>query len=254
MLLQFQPKTRSTVAVRTPARPVTIATTSEVFHDTVTEKRSKPADPIKKLEDILAVQEYLIRHGRYRDNLLFTMGINVGLRCNDLLHTKVGHVLTDDGAAYKGQFTIIEEKTSKRRTVFLNDAVYDALDLYFENATTPLDLNDYLFRAEGNRGKNSGEPLQRRSVERILKEVINDKCQINVHASTHCLRKTFAFHVIMSAPDRSRAIEFLQKIFGHDSQATTLYYAGITDMEIASTYRALNLGQVVPLANASTTA
>lgn len=246
MIVQFPTPAR-------PARPTaTVVQVTSAFQDPATAKRSKPADPIKSIDDILAVQSYLVSNKRWRDNLLFTMGINVGLRCNDLLHMKIGHVLNDDGCSYKSEATIIEEKTGKRRLIFFNDAVYDALDLFFANTKSPVDLNDYLFKAEGNRGKNSGEPLQRRSVERILKEVINDKCHIDVHASTHCLRKTFAFHVIMSAPDRSRAIEFLQKIFGHDSQATTLYYAGITDMEIASTYQALNLGNVVAMASTTT--
>ena len=86
--------------------------------------------------------------------------------------------------------------------------------------------------------------LKRRSVERILKEVINDELGIPVKASTHCLRKTFAYQVIMNAKDRSRAIEFLQKIFGHSSQQVTLHYAGITDDEIQDMYQNLNLGRL----------
>ena len=56
------------------------------------------------------------------------------------------------------------------------------------------------------------------------------------------LRKTFAYHCIMQSPDRTRAIEFLQRILGHSSAAITLAYAGITDEEIRSTYKKLNLG------------
>ena len=81
----------------------------------------------------------------------------------------------------------------------------------------------------------------------MLKEVINEKCGIDIHASTHCLRKTFAYHVIQSAPDRERAIEFLQKILGHSSQSITLRYAGITDEEIMDTYKGLNLAKRNPL-------
>lgn len=231
-------------------RPAPVQVSSLEF-DAPVKKRSDPAEPLKKLEDIIAIQDYLIRRGKYRDNLIFTMGINTGLRCGDLLKLKVGQILTEDGTAYRDKVVILEEKTKdtrkvrKYRTFYLNDAVCDAADLYFEHIGQ-VDMEDYLFRCEGNRGRNSGKPLTVKSVDRTLKEVINDKLGIQVHASTHCMRKTFAYHMICSAPDRTRAIEFLQKILGHSSAAITLMYAGITDEEIAATYQSLNLGRRSP--------
>ena len=87
-----------------------------------------------------------------------------------------------------------------------------------------------------------GTPISVYSVERILKKAINDELGIQVNAGTHLLRKTFAYHCIMQSPDRTRAIEFLQRILGHSSAAITLAHAGITDEEIRSTYKKLNLG------------
>lgn len=208
--------------------------------------KSHAAEPIKRIEDICAVQDYLIKEKRYRDNLLFTCGINFGLRVSDLLTLKVGNLVTEDGSAYRDKIVLTEQKTGKRRVVYMNDAVMDAADLYFSDMADKRDvisLNDFLFRCEGNRGKSFNKPMLSSSVERILKEVINDKCGLDVHASTHCLRKTFAYQVIMNAKDRSRAIEFLQKMFGHSSQTITLRYAGITDEEIRETYQNLNLGK-----------
>ena len=79
------------------------------------------------------------------------------------------------------------------------------------------------------------------SVERILKAAVK-ACGIEATVATHTLRKTFAYHMIMQAPDRSRAIEMLQKILGHSSQNITLMYAGITDSEIVDMYKGINLG------------
>lgn len=208
-------------------------------------KQSHAADPIKNVEDIWKVQEWLINHNRYRDNLLFTCGVNFGLRVGDLLKLKVGHILNADGRSYKAQIELTEEKTSKRRVVFLNDAVMDAADLYFNDLQARkqlINLNDYLFKSRSNNGKNTNKPIDIRNVDRMLKDVINKKCGLDIHASTHCLRKTFAYHVIMGAKDRSRAVEFLQKIFGHSSASITLMYAGITDDEVRDTYQQLNLG------------
>lgn len=228
------------------ARPTLVRVIDSEFEDDVPQKRSEAAEPIKSVEDIKRISQYLVDTHRYRDNLLFICGINFGLRISDLLELKVGHLLNTDGRSYRDRITVLEHKTKKVRTIFPNDAVMDAADMYFKELTdkhVPISLNDYLFQSYSNRGKNlEKNNLKRRSVERMLKEVINDELGIPVRASTHCLRKTFAYQVIMNAKDRSRAIEFLQKIFGHSSQQVTLHYAGITDEEIQETYQNLNLG------------
>ena len=41
------------------------------------------AEPIKSMSDIALISKYLIDHGRYRDNMLFIVGINFGLRASD---------------------------------------------------------------------------------------------------------------------------------------------------------------------------
>ena len=227
------------------ARPVTVNLTSDVFLNDVPQKIDHAAEPIKDINNIIKIQEYLVSTGRYRDNLLFTMGINIGLRCVDLLEIKVGNLVNSDGTGFLDKTVVREQKTQKLRTIYWNDAVYDAAELYFDHIGE-CSLNDYLFRCEGNRGKNSGKPMNVSSVERILKEVINDKLHLDIRASTHCLRKTFAYHMICSAPDRSRAIEFLQKILGHSRPSITLRYAGITDDEIETAYKQLNLGSRNP--------
>ena len=226
-------------------RPADLQVVDEKFEDDIPKAEDHAAEPIKNLEDIVLIQDYLISNGRYRDNLLFTVGINIGLRCGDLLNLKVGHLIDESTGAYRSKVIVQEEKTSKLRTLYWNEAVYDAADLYFSTCNE-VSLNDYLFKCEGNRGKNLGKPLTRRSVERLLKEIINDGVGLDVHASTHCLRKTFAYHMIVSAPDRSRAIEFLQKILGHSRPSVTLRYAGITDDEIETAYKNLNLGNRNP--------
>ena len=229
-------------AERPTAAPVQVVQNSG-FVPVSTEQRSYAAEPLKDRSDIECVQDYLISQGKYRDNLLFTIGINFGLRCGDLVSLRVGNVLSPDGT-YLDCTTVIEQKTNKKRTLWLNDAVRSACDLYFRHHTETVDLNDLLFRGEGNRSKNSGKPLTVRSVERILKDAINKGCGIDIHASTHCMRKTFAYHQITDAEDRRRAVEFVQKLFGHSSQTITLMYAGITKEEVANSYRNLNLGQI----------
>lgn len=79
-------------------------------------------------------------------------------------------------------------------------------------------------------------------VERLLKSIVNDELHIPVHASTHMLRKTFAYHFLMAAPDRNRALELLSMQLNHSSIAYTLRYIGITQDEILDTCFRLDLG------------
>ena len=43
------------------------------------------SDPIKSIDDIYSISNWFISNGRYRDNMLFIVGINFGLRVSDLL-------------------------------------------------------------------------------------------------------------------------------------------------------------------------
>lgn len=231
------------------------------FHQVVDTRRSHAAEPIKNMEDIYRITDYLVEKKRYRDNLLFIMGINFGLRCGDILKMQVGHVI-DPSGHLKEEILLREEKTDKLRKVYMNETVANALKLYLSGKQ--IDLNDYLFpsyshnnsdayydaiadkeRTDGkkyeiNGGK--GTAISVDSAGRILRHLINTELNIPIHAGTHCMRKTFAYHTIMNAPDRARAVEFLQMLLNHSSQSITLRYAGITDDEIRNAYCNLNLG------------
>ena len=70
--------------------------------------------------------------GRFRDYALFVLGINFGLRIDDLLYLKVKNVI-DESGLLKERFTITEGKTKKRNTIKINDGAREALELLFFN-------------------------------------------------------------------------------------------------------------------------
>lgn len=229
---------------------VVIADTS--FHYEAPEVKKKAAEPIKDQNDINRVAMHLLSQQRHRDYLLFICGINFGLRASDLLDLRVGHVVTASGAI-RDHFDLVEKKTKDTRkvmqvrTIYINEAVVDALCIYLDALTeqgVAIRLDDPLFPNYSNNGKAEQKPMTRRGLDTVLKKIVNEECGLPTRAGTHCLRKTFAYHFIMSSPDRSRAIETLQRVFGHSSQTVTLHYAGITDDEIMQTYRSLNLGSL----------
>lgn len=204
------------------------------------------SEPIKSLDDIRRVSDWFIERGRYRDNMLFIVGINFGLRVSDLLTLRFSHLI-DDRNRFKTTFPILEKKTrntrkvQKNRYVTINDAVVDAVTLYLKN-TPGVKLSDYMFRSESNRCKGENRPMHRNSVDRIMKEV-GEALGLSVHMATHTLRKTFAYHQMLMSNNDPRQLLLLQKIFGHSTSAQTLDYIGITGEEIEEAYMKLNLGR-----------
>lgn len=217
--------------------------TEYVETDVVIEHKS---EPIKNINDIYRISKFLIDNKRYRDNMLFIVGINFGLRVSDLIQLRFSDLFNED-LSFKKTIPILEIKTrntrkvKKNRYITINDAVMDAVVLYLEHC--PASLSDFLFRSESNRGKNNNKPITRNSVDRILKG-IGDSLNIECHISTHTLRKTFAYHQMLMANNDPRKLLLLQKIFGHSSVAQTLDYIGITGEEIEEAYKDLNLGAI----------
>lgn len=206
------------------------------------------AEPIKDVDDIMKISEYLIKEGRYRDNMLFIVGINFGLRISDLLQLRF-FMLLDDDLCFRTSFPILEKKTSntrkvkRNRYITINDAAIDAITMYIKAMTESgkeIHMDDYLFRSESNRS-TSNKPLGRSYVDRLLKDIARE-VGISTKVSTHTLRKTFGYHQMVMSGNDPRKLLLLQKIFGHSSAAVTLDYIGITNEEIEEAYLALNLG------------
>lgn len=202
------------------------------------------SEPIKSVEDINRISAYLVEYQRYRDNMLFILGINFGLRVSDLIQLRFGQLI-DNSFSFKTTFPVLEKKTKntrkvqKNRYITINEAVMDAVTLYLQH--TPSKLDDYLFRSESNRGCNQNKPISRMSVDRILKGIAED-LHLDCKVATHTLRKTFGYHQMVMSGNDPRKLLLLQKIFGHSTSTQTLDYIGITREEIEEAYANLNLG------------
>lgn len=205
------------------------------------------SEPIKSMDDIMRVSKYLLDNRRYRDNMLFIVGINFGLRVSDLRQLRFAHLINEDGQSFKTSFPIFEQKTrntrkhKRNRYITINTAVQQAVITYLKNLPEPPSLSDYMFRSESNHGRSKNEPLHRSAVDKILKGIAKD-LNLNIQMSTHTLRKTFAYHQMVMSNNDPRKLLLLQKMMGHSSAAQTLDYIGITGEEIQDAYQQLNLG------------
>lgn len=202
------------------------------------------ADPIKSVEDINRISEYFIQRGEYRNNMLFIVGINFGLRISDLLQLRFGNLI-DENYCFKTTFPILEKKTkntrkvAKNRYISINEAVMEAVTLYLEHY--PSRLDEYMFQDERGGKKRENKPIHRNLAERIIKDVTRE-LGIQGHFATHTLRKTFGYHQMLMSGNDPRKLLLLQKIYGHSSSMQTLTYIGVTMEEIEDSYMHLNLG------------
>lgn len=203
------------------------------------------AEPIKSMDDIIRISHYLIENGRFRDNMLFIVGINFGLRVSDLRMLRFSHLINTN-CTFRESFPVFEKKTrntrkrKKNRYITINLAVMEAVTLYLEN-TPGVSMSDYMFRSQSNRGAKDNTPLSIKSIDRILKGIADD-LGLSTKMSTHTLRKTFCYHQMLMCHNDNRKLLLLQKMLNHSSPAQTLDYIGITTEEISEAYRKLNLG------------
>ena len=221
-----------------------IAPATERVEEDVVKDHS--ADPIKSLEDIDRISKYLVENKRWRDNMLFIVGINFGLRFSDLRVLRFCNLINDN-FTFKETFAVFEKKTrntrkrKKNRYITINNAVMEAVTLYLEN-TPGICLSDYMFTSLSNhKGKNGNQPITLQAADYLLKGIARE-LDLTMHMSTHTLRKTFCYHQMVMSNNDSRKLLLLQKMMNHSSPAQTLDYIGITGEEIEAAYKKLNLG------------
>ena len=194
--------------------------------------------PIKNIEDIERCKEFLKNRTenapeRYKksyakDLLLFKIGLNVGLRINDLLSITWGDIFKPGTKRFNEYFVPKEQKTKKVRQIFINDAFRVAVKEYLKYVPD-VKLEGYVFtNRQGNR-------LSDASVDKIMKLLEKELDIPNL--STHSLRKTFAYHMYMQTQDLSLVQEILQ----HSSVAVTRRYLGISQDVKKKAYNELNL-------------
>lgn len=177
--------------------------------------------PIRDKNKIEEIKGYLKQNGT-RDLLLFTMGINTGLRISDLLKLKVIDVKG------KSHVEIKEQKTGKVKRFPLLGNLQSMIDEYIKGK---LDC-EYLFRSRNGANK----PITRVMAYKI----INDACRkagIQDKVGTHTLRKTFGYHHYQQFHD----IAILQSLFNHSSQSICLRYIAVSQDEIEATLQNFEL-------------
>jgi integrase len=178
-------------------------------------------EPITSMKDVKNIKRLLQDHPR--NLLLFIMGINSGLRAQDILTLRVVDLLDKKVG---DRIVVTEKKTGKQNVAIINKEIADTFQKYLEYYECEADEDQFLFQSR--KGKNY--PITTYRVTGLLKEwtaAINLKGNYGAHS----LRKTFCYHQRVHF---GVSWELLSKRLNHSSPSVTRRYIGVQDEEVES--------------------
>ena len=170
----------------------------------------------------------LFKDGNYNMSLLVALGCFFGLRISDILALRWNQILN------VSEFTIIEHKTGKKRTIRINPQLQRHIAECYK-AIKPLGKSSHILVSQ----KGTVYSIQRINI--ILKE-LKQKYKLHIaNFSCHSLRKTFGRQVYnMNSENSELALVKLMELFNHSSVAITKRYLGLRQEELLNTYDCLS--------------
>lgn len=196
-----------------------------------TRRKKTEVYPIKQEEDILAIQRYLLTHGRValrpRNHLFFVLGISLGRRGGDIAKLKWGDILDDNGNFLEENVAFIrEEKTGKVFNLYCNSTVRTTVRQYLDaTGMTPIP-SDYIFKSQIKGEDYVGNDRMCCIIKAAAKAV-----GVKQNIGTHSLRKTFGYRVYKELLSRgyNGALDMVCFLLNHSSIVETIRYIGIQD-------------------------
>mgnify|MGYP003394043975 FL=1 len=201
----------------------------------------KSVEPIRDTKTIKNMRA-ILKSQSTRNELLFILGINVGLRISDILKLKVKDLTKLNTKAPKDYVIITEIKTRKTKKFYIGDIVKKEIENYMKENDNP-GFDTYIFLSR----KGINMPITRQQAYRIINNAAeslgiverNDQGNlIHGEIGTHTLRKTFGYHSFQNGT----SLELLMDLFNHSSKTQTLRYIGITEEQKKDVYLKSNLG------------
>lgn len=194
--------------------------------------------PIKDRDQLVAMASWLKTNVDRKYLLGFILGINLGLRANELLELRYSDIFFPDGSIRhiaddctdtSDRISIFQDKVDKRRSLYLNDSCVRVIQWYFRDALV-IYSDKYIFSSR------EGGHIEVDTLRKVLKKAAK-ACGIKQNIGTHTLRKTFGYFHYQSNHD----IVFLQRLFGHSSALVTMRYIGIADEEEKRAYHDVSI-------------
>ena len=178
--------------------------------------------------DAMNLIRKLAKDENYKMSLLVALGCFTGLRISDILALRWNQILGVD------EFTIIEKKTGKQRTLRLNPQLQKHIQECYEHIK-PIGVKAPILVSQ------KGTTFTIQAINRKLKDIKKQyKLRIN-NFSCHSLRKSFGRQVYnMNESNAELALVKLMELFNHSSIAITKRYLGLRQEELLETYTCLS--------------
>lgn len=189
---------------------------------------------LKSLDDINKIRNYFVSNRRYRDDMMFVVGICTGLRISDLCSLNVGDVVTSDGT-FKDYIDIVEKKTGKHSAnsedkCYITEAMRIAIARYL-NSKKKWSVKDPLLYSKKT-NKNGEHRIAEESGWRIMKQAQRE-CGIKYNLGSHSMRKTFANIAACcggrSNVDMNKLLQ-VQHMLKHSDYKTTMRYLNLNSI------------------------
>ena len=190
--------------------------------------------PIKHRDQLDAMANWLYRNVDRKYLLGFILGINLGLRANELLELKQSDLFFPNG-----------------EIKYVSDDFSDTTDKMFPVKSLSLCKDVYIFQSRENVKRKDREGnvrddnipdsegyyhIEVDTLRKVLKNAAK-ACGLKQNIGTHTLRKTFGYFHYQANHD----IVFLQRLFGHSSALITMRYIGIADEEEKKSYHEVSI-------------
>ena len=165
----------------------------------------------KKLPNVLSREEMkaiLEAPRNVKHKAMLSLVYACGLRRSELLHLKPADV-----DSKRHLLMIRQAKGKKDRVVPISDKVIEMLRVYYKMYRPKV----WLFE-----GQKEGKQYSERSLEQVLKKALR-KAKITKPVSLHCLRHSYATHLLEAGTD----LRYIQELLGHKSPKTTEIYTHV---------------------------
>lgn len=157
----------------------------------------------------------------YRNKAMLELVYGTGLRVSELVNFTLNNI------DFTNCIIRIVGKGNKERIIPLGEYSMYYLNLYMEKRPL-LEKNNQCEKLFLN---NHGKGITRQGFFKILKNLLEEK-HLNVEASPHTLRHSFATHLLEGGAD----LKSIQEMLGHSDISTTRMYTHVTNQKVTHDY------------------
>jgi len=180
--------------------------------DLETEKIERPrkSRPLPKVMGKQELQRFFENIKNSKHRMAFETIYAFGLRRGELLNLKLQHI-----DSKRGMLTVLNAKGKKDRSVPISKRWLEKAKLYYNSYKPEVFLIE---------GQYPGRSITAASLQKVFNNTLT-KSNIKKPFTIHCLRHSFATHLLENGTD----LRYIQELLGHKSSKTTEIYTHVSN-------------------------